>query len=159
MSDERLAPPAAEKVLPPGTPVRVEQIEFPTGWLIARRVAMTPTYHPWVYLTVPGDSRPHLLVLSQTTATSAAAIVEVERVLTTDDPTPALAALPPEQRAAVLRQELVEGMPLRAVEMAWGRPEKIRIDRPEGTEAWTWPGARRRASFRDEKLMKWERVP
>ena len=155
--DERIAPPAAEKVLPPGTPVRIEQVEFPTGWIIARRVMMTPRYHPWVLLSIPGDARPQVLVLPQTTATAEDALAEVDRVLTTDDPSATFAALAPEQREAVLRKELAEGMAPRAVEMAWGLPERRRIDRPARTEEWAWPGGKRRAFFSDEKLLRWEK--
>src|SRR5689334_15035973 len=42
---ETITPPRAERILPPGTPVRIEKVEFPTGWLIAKRVVMTPRYH------------------------------------------------------------------------------------------------------------------
>jgi hypothetical protein len=41
--------------------------------------------------------------------------------------------------------------------MAWGLPEKRRIDRPAATEEWSWPGGKRRAFFQDEKLVRWER--
>lgn len=158
-NDERLSPPPAERVLPPGTPVRIEQVEFPTGMVIARRVVMSPRYHPWVLLAVPGDPRPHVLVLPQTTATAADAVAEVDRVLTADDPSPALAALTADQRAAVLRKELVEWLPAAAVEMAWGLPERKRIDRPAGTEAWAWPEGRRSAWLQDGRLVRWDRQP
>jgi len=155
--DERIDPPPAERVLPPGTPVRIEQVEFPTGLIIARRVIMSPRYHPWVLLSIPGDPRPHVLVLPQTTATAADALAEVDRVLTGDDPSAAFAALPAEHREAIRRKELSDGMSPRAVEMAWGQPERRRIDRPARTEEWAWPGGKRRASFNDEKLVRWER--
>lgn len=155
--DERIAPPPAERVLPPGTPVRVRQVEFPTPLVIAGRVVMSPRYHPWVLLEVAGDARTHVLVLSQTVATAEDALAEAERVLAADDPSPAFAALPPEQREAVLRKELTDGMSTRAVEMAWGLPEKKRIDRPARTEEWSWPEGRRHAAFSDEKLVRWER--
>jgi hypothetical protein len=154
---EVIAPPPAERVLPPGTPVRIGQVEFPTGLIIAGRVVMTPRYHPWALLRVPGDARPYVLVLSQTTATAADAVAEVDRVLSADDPTTAFEALPQEQREAVLKKELAEGMSTRAVEMAWGLPEKKRIDRPARTEEWAWASSRRRASFSDDKLVRWER--
>ncbi|HET9554480.1 MAG TPA: hypothetical protein VFP50_16065 [Anaeromyxobacteraceae bacterium] len=156
-NDELIAPPAAERILPPGTPVRVVEVEFPTPFVIARRVVMTPRYHPWAILKVAGDARPHVLVLSQTAATADEVVAEVDRDLTTDDPSPALRGLPAEQHDAVLRKELTEGMPLQAVEMAWGLPEKKRIDRPAATEEWSWPGGKRRAFFQDEKLVRWER--
>lgn len=152
-----IAPPAAERVLPPGTPVRIREVEFPTGWIIARRVVMTPRYHPWAYLEVPGDERPHVIVLSQTAVSYDDVCGELERLLSTDDPTPVFNALPAEHRAAILKGELVEGMSARALEMAWGVPERKRIDRPARTEEWIWPGGKRRASLHDDRLVRWER--
>lgn len=148
--------PTPEKILPPGTRVRIRGVEFPTGWVIAKRVVMTPRYHPWALLEVPGEARPAVLVLSQTAATFEDIRGEIERVLAADDTGVFLGQLTPEQRQAVLRKELVEGMTPRAVEMAWGLPERKRIDRPAATEAWTWPGGARSASFQDERLVRWE---
>jgi hypothetical protein len=48
-------------------------------------------------------------------------------------------------------------MSTRAVELAWGLPERKRIDRPAGSEEWTWPAEKRRASFQDERLVRWGR--
>jgi hypothetical protein len=154
---EAVPAPAPEKVLPPGTPVRIRDVEFPTGWRIAKRVVMTPRYHPWAILDVAGEARPVVLVLSQTAVTFEDLRGEIDRVLAPDDPGVFLSRLPTEQREAVLEKELVEGMSPRAVEMAWGLPERKRIDRPAGTEAWTWPGGARSAFFQDERLARWER--
>jgi hypothetical protein len=155
---ERVAPPASERILAPGTPVRLREIEFPTGWTIARRVVMTPRYHPWALLDpLPGDGRHPVIVLSQTAVSFDEVRGELDRLLTSDDPTSLFAALPADQRGAVLRKELVEGMSPRAVEMAWGLPERKRIDRPASREDWTWPGGKRKAFFQDERLVRWER--
>jgi hypothetical protein len=153
---EPIPPPAPERIVPPGTPVRITRVEFPSGWLIAQRVVMTPRYHPWVYLQSGVDRRPLVLVLSQTAATFEDVRAEVDRLLTDDDPAPLLAALPPEQRDAVLRKAPVEGMSARALEMAWGLPEKKRIDRPSGTEEWSWPEGKRRAFLRDDRVERLE---
>ncbi len=152
-----IPPPKAERILPPGTAVRIADVEFPTGWIIARRVVMSPRYHPWVIVEVPGDARPYVVVLSQTAASFDDVRQELDRILTKDDPSSALAALPEEQRAAVSKKALVEGMGPRAVEMAWGLPELERIDRPAGTMDWTWPAGKRRASFQDDRLVRWEK--
>jgi hypothetical protein len=154
---EPVRPPTADRVLPPGTAVRIREVEFPTGWIIARRVVMSPRYHPWVLLEVPGEARPHVLVLPQTAATFDDVRGEMERLLSTDDPTPLYAALPQEQRDAIMKKQLVEGMSARAVEMAWGVPERKRIDRPSGTEEWSWPGGKRRVFLHDDRLVRWER--
>lgn len=150
-----IAAPASERIVPPGTPVRIREVEFPTGWIIAKRVVMTPRYHPWVLLDVPGESRPGVIVLSQVAATFEDVRGELDRILSKDDPSPFLASLPPEHRDAVLKKQVLEGMTLRAVEMAWGLPERKRIDRPQGTEEWTWPDAKRKAFFQDERLVRW----
>ncbi len=153
---EPITPPRAERILPPGTPVRVEKIEFPTGWLIAKRIVMTPRYHPWVYLSLAGEPRPLVLVLPQTLATAEDVRVELERTLGTGDTAAAYQALPGAQRLAVAKKQLVEGMAPQAIEMAWGYPEKKVIDRPARTEAWTWPGERRKAFLENDKLLRWE---
>ena len=155
--DKIIPPPAAERILPPGTPVRIERVEFPTGLIIATRAVMSPRYLPWVYLKAAGEERPYVIVLSHASASADALLAELDRMLTRDDPSRALAALPREQRDAIGRRELVEGMGAPAVEMAWGVPEKIRIDRPAATAEWTWPAGKRRAWFQDEKLLRWER--
>lgn len=152
---EPVTPPVAERVIPPGTPVRIREVEFPTGWTIAKRIVMTPRYHPWVLLDVPGESRPGVIVLSQLAASYDDVRGELERFLSRDDPSPFLAALPQEQRDAVLKKQILEGMSTRAVEMAWGLPERKRIDRPQGTEEWTWPGEKRKAFFQDDRLVRW----
>jgi hypothetical protein len=150
-------PPAFERIVAPGTPVRIVEVEFPTGWAIARRVVMSPRYHPWAILEVSGDARPHVVVLSQTAVTFEDVRGELDRLLTTDDPTSALEGLPREHKDAILQKQLVEGMSARAVEMAWGLPERRKIDKPAATEAWTWPGAKRKAFFQDERLVRWEK--
>jgi hypothetical protein len=152
-----VAPPPAERILLPGTALRIREVEFPTGWIIAKRVVMSPRYHPWVLLDRAGEDRTPVLVLNQTAATYDDVRSELERILTTDDPSPFFASLPQDQREAVSRKELVEGMSPRTVEMAWGIPERRRIDRPAATEEWIWPGGKRRAFFQEERLQRWER--
>jgi hypothetical protein len=152
-----IAPPPAERVLPPGTPVRILDVEFPTGWTIAKRVLVTPRYHPWAILEIAGDPRPHVVVLSQTDVSFEDVRAELDRILTKDDPSSSLAALPEEQRAAIARKDLVDGMGPRAVEMAWGLPERRKLDRPAATEEWTWPGGKRRAFFQDDRLVRWQK--
>ncbi|HTP28439.1 MAG TPA: hypothetical protein VMK12_22630, partial [Anaeromyxobacteraceae bacterium] len=133
---EVILPPRPERVLPPGTRVRIQKVEFPTGWIIAKRNIMSPRYHPWVYLSLEGEPRPLLQVLPQALASAEEVRVELERVLGASDPSAAYLALPDGQRAAIRRKELEEGMSPQAVEMAWGYPEKKHIDRPANTEQW-----------------------
>ncbi len=151
-----ISPPRAERVLLPGTSVQVEKVEFPTGWLIAQRVVLTPRYHPWVYLALEGEPRPLVLVLPQTLASAEDVRIELERTLGTTDPSPTLQLLPEEERAAIQHKVPLEGMGPQALEMAWGYPEKKVIDRPAGTEEWSWAEGRRKAFLRDGKVVRWE---
>ncbi len=152
---ERIPPPRVERVLTPGTRVRVDKVEFPTGWLIAKRVVMTPRYHPWVYLSLDGESRPLVVVLPQTLATAEEVRLEVTRLLATSDPTSAFRALPDVQRDAVRRKTPVEEMGSQALEMSWGYPERKVVDRPAGTEEWIWSEGKRRAFLQNGKLQRW----
>lgn len=151
-----IAPPPFERVLAPGTPVRVTAVEFPTHWVMVDRVLETPRYHPWVYLQLAGEKRPLVAVMDQRAATAEAVAAELDRLLTDDDPQPVLAALPADVHDAVLRKEAREGMSGRALEMAWGVPERKRIDRPNGTEEWIYPGGKRRAHLREDRVEQLE---
>ena len=152
-----VAPPSAERILLPGTALKVREVEFATSWIIAKRVLMTPRYHPWVLLDAPGERRSYVIVLSQTAASADEVRTELDRLLSTDDPSSLYLSLPVEQRDAISRKELLDGMSPRAVEMAWGFPERRRIDRPAATEEWIWPDGKRKAFFQEERLQRWDR--
>ncbi|MFL5302863.1 MAG: hypothetical protein ACJ79R_21250, partial [Anaeromyxobacteraceae bacterium] len=99
--------------------------------------------------------RPMVVVLPQELTTFEQVRLELDRYLTAVDPAPVLRAFPEEQQAAIRTKRLVDDMPPRAVEMAWGYPEKKVIDRPSNAEEWAWPGGKRRASFKDGRLARW----
>ncbi len=152
-----IAPPPAERVLPPGVPVRIEAVEFPAPFVQAQRVLVTPRYNPWVYLRVQGDRRPYVIVLPQDVQSYDDVRAELERYLSADDPSPAYAALPPESRELVMHKDAAPGMSARALEMAWGLPTRKHIDRPAGTEEWFWGGGKRHVLLKDERVEKVER--
>ncbi len=151
-----IRPPAFERVLPPGTKVRVQRIEFPGTFTMADRVLVSPRYHPWVYLTLEGERRPIVVVLPREVKSSEEIRAELERYLSDEDPRPALDSLRPETRELVLRKEVAPGMSGRALEMAWGLPDRKRLDRPAGTEEWFW-GETRSVLLRDDRVERVER--
>jgi hypothetical protein len=152
-----IPPPAFERVLPPGTRLRIRDVEFPTAFTVAQRVLVTPRYHTWVYLQVQGETRPCVIVLPQDLKSSDDIRIELERYLAQDDPGPALAALPAETRELVLHKEAAPGMSARALEMSWGLPERKHIDRPSASEEWFWAGGKRHAWLKDDRVEKVER--
>jgi len=154
------APPGAlpsfDRVLPPGTPLFVDGVQFPTGTAVWTRPASTPRYQPWVVGRTAGEGRPVVMLLSARAANSQDLLAEMGRVLTADDPGPAFRALPDFQRAAIQRKEVVEGMGREAAAMAWGYPDRIVLEEPGRTEEWSWSDGRRRATFQDDRLVRFE---
>ncbi len=151
-----ITPPAATRVLTPGTPVFVDGVQFPTGSVAWSRPLTTPRYNPWVLATVEGVAQPAVLVLSSENARAEDVLAEVGRVLTPDDPTAIFAALPDPVRDAIREKALVEGMTRESVAMAWGYPDRIVMDRPARTEEWSWNNSSRKASFQDDRLVRLE---
>jgi hypothetical protein len=154
LAETPLPPPTPVRVLPPGTPVFVDGVQFPTGTALWTRPASTPRLRPWLLATVEGVEPPAVLLLSARAEDADDVIAEVGRVLSTDDPSPVFQALPDTQRRAILRKEPLEGMGRQAVAMAWGYPDRIAIDGAARTEEWTWAGGTRRALFQDDRLAR-----
>jgi hypothetical protein len=149
-----ITPPPATRILPPGTPVFVDAVQFPTGTIAWSRPLTTPRYNPWLLATVEGIGKPAVLVLSTENASASDVLAEVGRVLTPDDPTPIYVGLPESVREAIREKTILEGMTRVAVGMAWGYPDRIVMDRPARTEEWHWTNSTRKASFLDERLVR-----
>jgi hypothetical protein len=149
-----ITPPPATRILPPGTPVFVDGVQFATGTIAWSRPLTTPRYNPWLLATVEGIGKPAVLVLSTGNTSASDVLAEVGRVLTPDDPTPIYVALPESVREAIREKTIVEGMTRVAVGMAWGFPDRIVMDRPARTEEWYWTNSTRKASFQDERLVR-----
>lgn len=149
-----ITPPPATRILPPGTPVFVDGVQFPTGTVAWSRPLTTPRYNPWLLATVEGVGKPAVLVLSTESTRAEDVLAEVGRVLTPDDPTNVYAALPDPVRDAIREKALVEGMTREATAMAWGYPDRIVMDRPARTEEWFWNNSSRKASFQDDRLVR-----
>ena len=149
-----ITPPPATRILPPGTPVFVDVVQFPTGTIAWSRPLTTPRYNPWLLATVEGVGKPAVLVLSTENKSASDVLAEVGRVLTADDPTAVYAALPESVREAIRQKTIAEGMTREAVGMAWGYPDRIVMDRPARTEEWSWTNSTRKASFQDDRLVR-----
>ena len=145
--------------------LRVEKISWPTGLTMMSREPMTPRDCPWVYLRpVESDSvaarlsqgKPFILVLRGDLRTRDDTATEIDRFLTSQNPTPELHNLPAVIIDAVEHKELHTGMAPEQVQQSWGYPERMHIDAPKRSQLWTWPGGRQQAWFQDDLLVKWE---
>ncbi len=157
-SGKPLNPGEVEAVFPAGTAVRIEKIEFPSGWAMAERVLYTPRTLVWIYVNVAGrpkNAPPAVLVLRPGLSTREDFMVELEHHLTREDQSARLDGFGDGVRDAIKKKQAVRDMPAAALEMAWGFPESKRIEL-EGTqrrETWSWGDGARKAVLLDGRLQ------
>lgn len=151
-----ILPGAVEQVLPLGTKVRLERIEYPTGLVRTRRPLYTPRDNTWVYLSLAGQprGRPLVAVLRYKVSGREDFSAALTDLFSEDEPSLWLKNVPQDIRAAIEEKRLVSGMDTDAVALSWGRPELITQEVEGGVrlETWTWPLKKRTARFRDGKL-------
>lgn len=151
-------PGKVEGVVPAGSRVRVQQVEFPTAFKVAERVLLSPRTDTWVYLDVEGwkGDRPLVLVLPEEVRTEAEFVANLERFLTREDLKPKLDALAPPVREAVKEKRAIPGMPEDALVMSWGPPARRNRSFREGlrVEEWVFPGGRRRAYLTEGRVTE-----
>lgn len=156
-------PGRIEATLPAGSKVRIRQVEFPTAWAVTERILYTPRTWPWVYVDVEGAPKglPLVLVLPPHLQKREEFLAEVDRYLSSQDPTSKINAFPEPVREAIRQKKTVQDMPAEALEMAWGFPETIQRTL-EGTvhnEEWIYPSGRRHAFLTEGRLTRVEEAP
>lgn len=155
---EPVSPGPILKVLPAGTPAKILELEFPTAWAIASRVAYTPRFQPWVLLGVKGEppDTPLVLLLRPNLTSPQELQAEVDRYLSKTDVRPLLDGLPEGMKTAIKTKTAVLDMPAEALEMAWGYPElkQVSFD-AEGNrrETWLYPGGARSAVLVEGRVI------
>ncbi|MBI3183939.1 MAG: hypothetical protein HYZ28_17525 [Myxococcales bacterium] len=151
-------PGAAEKVLPPGKRVRILKVELPSAWVMAERVLYTPRTQPWIHLAAENEPRevPLVIVLRPQIKTEQEFRAEIERYLSADDPSARIESWPEPVKDAVRTKKALVDMPAEALEMAWGYPQKKRIDYEESVrkEEWTYAEGKRVAYLSDGRVVK-----
>lgn len=156
-SGQPISPGAVETVLPAGTPVVVDRLEFPTSLAVTERIVYTPRTQPWVYLHVVGaqKAQPLILVLRPKMKSVEEVRAELSRYLTEADPAPILAEWSKAVREGIAHKRAVLDMPAQALEMAWGYPERIVRSFGEvgRKEEWRYPGGQRKAELLEGRVV------
>lgn len=143
-----ISPPPAHGIVPAGTRVRVERIEWPTGEAVFRRPLYTPRFTTWVFLRVARDrgdttlerDQKHILLLPAGIHDQETFDQWFTSALSTEDPSSWLASLPDHERAAIFEKRPLIGMDYDALTAALGFPDRVTGDVQDGVarEVATW---------------------
>lgn len=132
-----IPPPPATDILPAGTRVRVEKVEWPTGDAVFRRPLYTPRYTTWIVLRVAADrgsdvtverEKRQILLLPAGITDAETFDMWFNASLTETDPNPWIVSLPDEQEAAIAQKKAVPGMTYEALTAALGFPDSVARD-------------------------------
>ncbi|GAB4305298.1 MAG: hypothetical protein Kow0090_20910 [Myxococcota bacterium] len=126
---KNIPPPPHIGILAAGTPVKIQEVQFPTAAVVNSRVLMTPRYYPWVYLDIitPERSLKAVLVIPAAVKEPPAAIErKIQAHLLDSDPKEKLDKLTKEERDAIWRKEAFVGMTIESAEFALGAAPEIK---------------------------------
>ena len=138
---EPILPPPADEIIPAGTRVRVERLEWPDGDAVFRRPLYTPRYTTWIFLRVARErganvtverNQRHILLLPGGLHDEATFEEWFDASLTKDDPNAWLVSLPEAQRIAIEQKKPAKGMTYEALTTALGFPDKLERDVRDG---------------------------
>jgi hypothetical protein len=131
---EPIPPPPADEIIPAGTRVRIEKIEWPDGDAVFRRPLYTPRYTTWIFLRVARGagsdvtlerSERHIMLLPGGLEDEEAFEQWFTAALSETDPTPWLRTLGEVQQIAIAQKKPAKGMTYEALTAALGFPDKI----------------------------------
>ena len=138
---ESIPPPPADEIIPAGTRVRVEKIEWPDGDAVFRRPLYTPRYTTWIWLrvarergsstTIERDER-HILLIPGGISDEDTFNAWFTASLTDVDPNPWLIALPEGQQQGIEQKKPALGMTYEALTAALGFPDRLARDEQDG---------------------------
>ena len=146
---EAIAPPPADEIIPAGTRVRIERMEWPEGDAVFRRPLYTPRYTTWIFLRVARGTgsevtmernERHVLLLPGGIDDESMFNAWFQAALSTTDPTPWLRTLSDTQRVAIAQKKPAKGMTYEALTSALGFPDRISQRQQDGAavEVGTW---------------------
>lgn len=138
---EPILPPPSDEIIPAGTRVRVEKIEWPEGDAVFRRPLYTPRYTTWIFLRVARErgssttierSERHIVLLPGGISDQETFEQWFSASLTATDPNPWMLGLSEAQQAAIEQKKPLEGMNYEALTAALGFPDRLARETQDG---------------------------
>lgn len=152
-----ILPPDPTGILPLGARVRIRDVEFPTGRVVADRNLKSPRQLTWVLLEAERQPKPLVLVLTQDLTNPARFKQVLEQFLAHDDPRSAFQGRPPEILAAIDRKIAVPGMRIEELLASRGRPEFVTREVADGVRVERWNyGGKRFVILKDDRVASFE---
>jgi hypothetical protein len=161
-SGEPIVPLAPTGIVPMGRRLRIRQVEFPTGGVVAARKLKSPRHFTWVILedTEQPDGLPYVLVLTQSFRTPEAFAEALALYLVEEDPRPAFGSRRPEVRSAIERKLVVQGMRADELMRSRGYPDQLLREQVGGVQVETWRYAvGREVILKDEAVDSFKGFP
>jgi hypothetical protein len=126
-SGEPILPGPTLGVLPLGTRVRIQDIDFPTAAARAERELRSPRHFVWVLVETPDGEldKPGVLVLTGRYRDGRRLLDALDDRLVAGDPRARFAGRPAAVRRAIDRKQPAVGMRLDALLRARGRPDRV----------------------------------
>jgi hypothetical protein len=161
---DAIVPPPADEIIPAGTRVRVERLEWPDGDAVFRRPLYTPRYTTWIFLRVARErgadvtverKERHILLLPGGLHDEETFEEWFDASLTETDPNPWLVSLPEEQRIAIEQKKPAKGMTYEALTAALGFPDRLTRDERDGHVVETCTYAALRVELTDGIVSSW----
>lgn len=138
---EPILPPPSDEIIPAGTRVRVEKIEWPEGDAVFRRPLYTPRYTTWIFLRVARErgssttierAEQHIVLLPGGISDQETFEQWFSASLTATDPNPWMLGLSEAQQAAIEQKKPVVGMNYETLTAALGFPDRLARETQEG---------------------------
>jgi len=149
-------------ILPLGTQVTVQSIEFPTSSAMAERKLKSPRHFTWVTLhSSDGDpGKPYVLVLTREFKKTSDFKEVLEKFLATRNPSKDFANRSPEVIEAMNHKSVVKGMRADALLKSRGYPDKISRKFIEGVKIERWQYAQNRVVvLQADQVKSWQGFP
>ncbi len=142
-----ILPPPSNEIIPVGTRIEIQKIEWPTGIAIFKRPILTPRHWPWVYTRLARARGPvtlnrdqtYILILPDTVRDEKSFAEWKDSLFSKEDNNEWLMAYDEKIRTAIFEKTPLIGMDDQALFAAMGQPDHIRregmvLDGHKGTK-------------------------
>jgi hypothetical protein len=161
-SGDPIFPAQASSILPLGTKVKIQEIEFPDGYAMSSRKLKSPRHFTWVLLNLVDQpaKKPFVLVLARQFAKKEEFTKALSFYLADDNPTEKTSSFSPAELQAINQKTLIKGMNSEQLKLSRGQPDQIIRKFIKGTKVEHWTYAPNRiVVLKEDSVDSWKGFP